>query len=148
MDDGTGTIAPTGGGGALDGSTLDDGAGNNVNIKNEKDDKNEYDKNNTDSKEDDNNEDGSQLMIPTIPPVNDMDVDIDKNDGSGNNDKCKDSIDTARDSTANTTRNTYLTATLSHLERFGFLPQNVKFIPFSSKANWIYKYPVRSRRLL
>ncbi len=38
--------------------------------------------------------------------------------------------------------NTHLHATLAHLERFGFLAKNVKFIPFSSKANWIYRYPV------
>ncbi|KAL7466486.1 hypothetical protein ACHAXS_006786 [Conticribra weissflogii] len=37
--------------------------------------------------------------------------------------------------------NTHLHATLAHLERFGFLAKNVKFIPFSSKANWIYRYP-------
>lgn len=32
-------------------------------------------------------------------------------------------------------------AALAHLERYGFTRDQVQFIPFSSKANWVTKYP-------
>mmetsp|Transcript_28546 Transcript_28546/g.59461 ORF Transcript_28546/g.59461 Transcript_28546/m.59461 type:complete len:629 (-) Transcript_28546:52-1938(-) len=72
------------------------------------------------------------------------DNDSNGTDFNGNDDGNDDTNNHATEdetSFENVERNTHLRATLAHLERFGFLAENVKFIPFSSKANWIYKYP-------
>mmetsp|Transcript_23574 Transcript_23574/g.48799 ORF Transcript_23574/g.48799 Transcript_23574/m.48799 type:complete len:118 (+) Transcript_23574:281-634(+) len=39
---------------------------------------------------------------------------------------------------------THLKETMSYLERFGFSEEKAKFVPFSSKEKWIFKYPVSS----
>jgi len=36
---------------------------------------------------------------------------------------------------------THLKETMSYLERFGFSEEKAKFVPFSSKEKWIFKYP-------
>ncbi len=37
---------------------------------------------------------------------------------------------------------THLKETMSYLERFGFSAEKAKFVPFSAKEKWIFKYPV------